>query len=118
MGSKKKGQDGAPGEGLTREANVTQFSIGNADRYQGKKKRRYTAIDKRLNIILSMIQRKLLSRSDRVKSVDLHPTEPWVLASLYNGHVYIYNYETQVRCLQQKKDTPIHLSDITVYCAT
>ncbi|KAI7849632.1 coatomer WD associated region-domain-containing protein [Circinella umbellata] len=41
------------------------------------------------------IKRKLLSRSDRVKSVDLHPTEPWVLASLYNGHVYIYNYETQ-----------------------
>ncbi|KAG0165859.1 Coatomer subunit beta' [Apophysomyces sp. BC1034] len=41
------------------------------------------------------IKRKLLSRSDRVKSVDLHPTEPWVLASLYNGQVYIYNYETQ-----------------------
>ncbi|KAI9311723.1 coatomer WD associated region-domain-containing protein [Dichotomocladium elegans] len=41
------------------------------------------------------IKRKLLSRSERVKSVDLHPTEPWVLASLYNGHVYIYNYETQ-----------------------
>ncbi|ORX42014.1 Coatomer, beta' subunit [Hesseltinella vesiculosa] len=42
------------------------------------------------------IKRKLLSRSDRVKCVDLHPTEPWVLASLYSGHVYIYNYETQV----------------------
>ncbi|KAI8369331.1 coatomer WD associated region-domain-containing protein [Radiomyces spectabilis] len=41
------------------------------------------------------IKRKLLSRSERVKSVDLHPTEPWVLASLYSGHVYIYNYETQ-----------------------
>lgn len=93
---------GAVGEGFTREANVTPFSIGNADRYQGKEKRRYTTtIDKRLNMILYVIQRKLLSRSDRVKSVDLHPTEPWVLASLYNGHVYIYNYETQVRCLQQ-----------------
>ncbi|CAO3596134.1 unnamed protein product [Absidia cylindrospora] len=41
------------------------------------------------------IKRKLLSRSDSVKSVDIHPTEPWVLASLYSGHVYIYNYETQ-----------------------
>ncbi|KAG5461322.1 MAG: WD40-repeat-containing domain protein, partial [Olpidium bornovanus] len=40
-------------------------------------------------------QRKLLTRSDRVKSVDLHPTEPWVLASLYNGNVYVWNYETQ-----------------------
>ncbi|CAM0135100.1 unnamed protein product [Umbelopsis sp. WA50703] len=37
----------------------------------------------------------LLSRSERVKSVDFHPTEPWVLASLYNGNVYIWNYETQ-----------------------
>ncbi|KAJ1972938.1 Coatomer subunit beta' [Dimargaris xerosporica] len=42
------------------------------------------------------IKRKLLSHTnDRVKCVDLHPTEPWVLASLYNGNVYIWNYETQ-----------------------
>ncbi|ORX80290.1 Coatomer, beta' subunit [Basidiobolus meristosporus CBS 931.73] len=41
------------------------------------------------------IKRKLLSRSDRVKCVDLHPTEPWVLGSLYNGSVYVWNYETQ-----------------------
>ena len=30
-------------------------------------------------------QRKLSSRSDRVKSVDIHPTEPWVLSAMYNG---------------------------------
>ncbi|KAG2189488.1 hypothetical protein INT44_004630 [Umbelopsis vinacea] len=41
------------------------------------------------------IKRKLLSRSERVKSVDFHPTETWVLASLYNGKVLIWNYETQ-----------------------
>lgn len=41
------------------------------------------------------IEKKLLSRSDRVKCVDLHPTEPWVLASLYNGNVYVWNYDTQ-----------------------
>ena len=41
------------------------------------------------------LQRKLLSRSDRVKNVDIHPTEPWVLASMYNGHVFIWNYSTQ-----------------------
>lgn len=29
-----------------------------------------------------------------MKCVDIHPTEPWVLASMYDGHVYIYNYET------------------------
>ena len=42
------------------------------------------------------IKRKLSARSDRVKSVDLHPTEPWMLASLYNGNVHIWNFESQV----------------------
>lgn len=41
------------------------------------------------------IKRKLSARSDRVKCVDLHPTEPWMLASLYNGNVHIWNHETQ-----------------------
>lgn len=41
------------------------------------------------------IKRKLSNRSERVKAVDFHPTEPWLLAALYNGNVYIYNYETQ-----------------------
>lgn len=41
------------------------------------------------------IKRKLTARSDRVKSVDLHPTEPWMLASLYNGNVHVWNHETQ-----------------------
>ncbi|TRY66208.1 hypothetical protein TCAL_15065, partial [Tigriopus californicus] len=33
------------------------------------------------------IKRRLTARSDRVKCVDLHPSEPWMLASLYNGNV-------------------------------
>ncbi|KAJ7971904.1 Coatomer, beta' subunit [Quillaja saponaria] len=32
--------------------------------------------------------------SDRVKSVDVHPTEPWVLLGLYSGAVCIWNYQT------------------------
>ncbi|KAJ2102231.1 Coatomer subunit beta' [Coemansia sp. RSA 922] len=43
------------------------------------------------------IKRKLSARTDRVKSVDMHPTEPWVLASLYSGQVHIWNYETQTQ---------------------
>lgn len=39
------------------------------------------------------IKKKLSSRSDRVKSVDIHPSEPWVLSALYNGHVFIWDYE-------------------------
>ena len=41
------------------------------------------------------IKRKLTARSDRVKCVDLHPTEPWVLASLYNGQMHVWNIENQ-----------------------
>jgi len=41
------------------------------------------------------IKRRLTSRSDRVKCVDLHPAEPWMLCALYNGHVHIMNYENQ-----------------------
>ncbi|XP_056139515.1 coatomer subunit beta'-like [Lampris incognitus] len=41
------------------------------------------------------IKRKLTARSDRVKSVDLHPTEPWMVASLYNGSVVVWNHDAQ-----------------------
>ncbi|TKR94591.1 hypothetical protein L596_008856 [Steinernema carpocapsae] len=41
------------------------------------------------------VKKKLLARSDRVKCVDLHPTEPWMLAALYNGNVHIWAYDTQ-----------------------
>ncbi|XP_046572197.1 coatomer subunit beta'-like isoform X3 [Haliotis rubra] len=41
------------------------------------------------------IKRKLSARSDRVKCVDLHPSEQWMLASLYNGNVHVWNYESQ-----------------------
>ncbi|CAH1117705.1 unnamed protein product [Phaedon cochleariae] len=41
------------------------------------------------------IKRKLTSRSDRVKCVDLHPTEPWMLCSLYSGNINVWNHENQ-----------------------
>ncbi|KAK9847959.1 hypothetical protein WJX84_002296 [Apatococcus fuscideae] len=37
------------------------------------------------------IKRKFSQRSDRVKGVDLHPTEPWLLSNLYSGNLYIWN---------------------------
>ena len=42
----------------------------------------------------------MVARSDRVKGVELHPTEPWLLANLYNGNVYIWNYNDSVSCCQ------------------
>ena len=41
------------------------------------------------------IKKKLSSRSERVKSVEIHPTQPWVVAGLYNGNIIIYDYITQ-----------------------
>eukprot|EP00172_Hildenbrandia_rubra_P000517 Plantae.Rhodophyta-Hildenbrandia_rubra.ctg12622.p1 GENE.Plantae.Rhodophyta-Hildenbrandia_rubra.ctg12622~~Plantae.Rhodophyta-Hildenbrandia_rubra.ctg12622.p1 ORF type:complete len:944 (-),score=142.09 Plantae.Rhodophyta-Hildenbrandia_rubra.ctg12622:380-3211(-) len=40
------------------------------------------------------IERILSTQSERVKCVDIHPTEPWVLATQYDGRVQIYNYVT------------------------
>lgn len=40
------------------------------------------------------VKRQLFARSERVKSVDYHATEPWILTTLYNGHAHIWNYET------------------------
>ncbi|KAG9509591.1 Coatomer subunit beta', partial [Fragariocoptes setiger] len=41
------------------------------------------------------VNKKLVARSERVKCVDLHPVESWMLVSLYSGQVHIWNYETQ-----------------------
>ena len=40
------------------------------------------------------IKKRLSVRSERVKSVELHPQSPWVLAALYSGKVFIWDYET------------------------
>eukprot|EP01054_Gregarina_sp_Poly1_P009160 Gregarina_sp_Poly_1__9159@NODE_562_length_7523_cov_90_276019_g442_i0_p3_GENE_NODE_562_length_7523_cov_90_276019_g442_i0NODE_562_length_7523_cov_90_276019_g442_i0_p3_ORF_typecomplete_len446_score42_41WD40/PF00400_32/28WD40/PF00400_32/4WD40/PF00400_32/1_5e05WD40/PF00400_32/9e08WD40/PF00400_32/2_4e07WD40/PF00400_32/3_9e09WD40/PF00400_32/9_3e03WD40/PF00400_32/2_5e02WD40/PF00400_32/2_7e03ANAPC4_WD40/PF12894_7/0_0017ANAPC4_WD40/PF12894_7/1_2e05ANAPC4_WD40/PF12894_7/3_1e06ANAPC4_WD40/PF12894_7/1_6e06AN len=40
-------------------------------------------------------KKRLQTSSDRVKSVDLHPTETWVLAALYNGQLIVYDYNSQ-----------------------
>lgn len=54
------------------------------------------------------IKKTFSNRSDRVKGIDFHPNEPWVLATLYSGKVEIWNYETQqsVRSIQVT-ETPV-----------
>ncbi|KAI3738357.1 hypothetical protein L2E82_28386 [Cichorium intybus] len=42
------------------------------------------------------IKKTFVQKSGRVKSVDLHPTEPWVLLGLYSGNVAIWNFSSQV----------------------
>ncbi|KAI9795035.1 MAG: hypothetical protein M1816_000055 [Peltula sp. TS41687] len=41
------------------------------------------------------VKRQLLARSERVKGIDFHPSEPWILTTLYSGHANIWSYETQ-----------------------
>ena len=39
------------------------------------------------------IKKILSSRSDRVKCVDMHPVEPWVLSALYSGSVFLWDFD-------------------------
>jgi coatomer subunit beta' len=41
------------------------------------------------------VKRQLFARSERVKGIDFHPTEPWILTTLYSGHVNIWSYISQ-----------------------
>lgn len=42
---------------------------------------------KESRLINMAIKRKLFARSDRVKGIDFHPTEPWILSTLYSGKI-------------------------------
>jgi len=57
------------------------------------------------------IKKKLSASSERVKSVDLHPTDPWVLAALYSGNVMIWDYESG-GCVKS-----FEVSELPVRCA-
>ena len=37
----------------------------------------------------------MTDRSDCARSIDLHPTEPWMLGTSGNFNVHIWNYESQ-----------------------
>jgi coatomer subunit beta' len=41
------------------------------------------------------VKKVFQARSDRVKGIDIHPTEPWILTTMYSGRCQIWNYETQ-----------------------
>jgi coatomer subunit beta' len=41
------------------------------------------------------LKKLLVAKSAKVKSVDFHPTYPWVLVGLFSGSIIIYDYKTQ-----------------------
>ena len=45
---------------------------------------------------------KLETKSNRVKGLSFHPTRPWILASLHNGVIQLWDY--RIRTLVDKFD--------------
>lgn len=35
---------------------------------------------------------KFTTQSNRVKGLSFHPKRPWILASLHDGHIHLYDY--------------------------
>ncbi len=46
--------------------------------------------------MLHEINKILSAITDRVKSVDFHPREPWMLSSMRSGDLFVWNYEEKV----------------------
>lgn len=40
------------------------------------------------------VTKQFSARSERVKGIDFHPTEPWILTTLYNGKIEIWSHAT------------------------
>ncbi|KAH0690931.1 hypothetical protein KY289_018289 [Solanum tuberosum] len=54
------------------------------------------------------IEKKHVHKSERVKALEIHPTEPWILVSLYTGTVQIWNYQSQtVEKNYQVSESPV-----------
>lgn len=62
------------------------------------------------------IKKKLSTRSERVKSVDLHPELPWVLAALYSGYISIFDYSNQstVKSFEVSSNSPVRTAKFVV----
>ncbi|MES1916030.1 MAG: hypothetical protein MHM6MM_007890, partial [Cercozoa sp. M6MM] len=51
----------------------------------------------------------MLAPSERVKALDLHPREPWMLVATHHGNITIWNYETEtaVKQIEVTRGAPI-----------
>ena len=56
------------------------------------------------------IQKKMLERSPRVKAIDFHSENPWVVFGLYSGTLGLYDYSTNVLFLSFPDINPHNLS--------
>ena len=42
-----------------------------------------------------MMKTKFETKSKRVKGLSFHKTRPWILASLHNGSIHLFDYRAQ-----------------------
>ena len=49
-----------------------------------------------MSIGLKMMQTKFETKSKRVKGLSFHKHRPWILASLHNGSIHLFDYRAQV----------------------
>ncbi|XP_065866527.1 coatomer subunit beta'-3-like [Euphorbia lathyris] len=53
-------------------------------------------------------KQEFIHQFQRVKSIDLHSTQPWILAALHSGAVHIWNYKSQTMVKSLKiSDSPV-----------
>ena len=45
---------------------------------------------------------KFESKSNRVKGLSFHPTRPWILASLHNGVIQLWDYRMGTRKFDER----------------
>lgn len=45
------------------------------------------------------IKKKMLERSPRVKAIDFHTENPWVVFGLYSGTLSLYDYSNNVKII-------------------
>lgn len=48
------------------------------------------------------IKKLMLERSPRVKAIDFHPQNPWVVFALYSGTLALYDYSNNVKIYLSK----------------
>jgi coatomer subunit beta' len=49
------------------------------------------------------VKKLMLERSPRVKAIDFHPVNPWVVFGLYSGTLSLYDYSNNVKVILKNR---------------
>ena len=54
------------------------------------------------------VKKLMLERSPRVKSIDFHPINPWIVFGLYSGTLSLYDYSNNVNLYKIRRLVFVH----------